>query len=174
MRRIDFLSFRLSLISLVVFAAIALSIRAEAQKVEDKGDGDAPPPAARSVAAVNSLPLVLDQKMEIRVASAPFKAGDREYHRLSIGTGTFHLNGSHLTATLKAGVLEDANVEYFIYAAVFDAKGHLLGTASHKEKVQYISLGRSPMMLSDIALDFGTSRDFKSAATVAVTISNPD
>jgi hypothetical protein len=40
--------------------------------------------------------------------------------------------------------------------------------------VEYISLGRSPMMFRDIEMDFGVSRDFKSAAFVAVTISNPE
>jgi RNA polymerase sigma factor (sigma-70 family) len=128
-----------------------------------------PPPILGAVA------LQFDRKLTIGVKSNPIKVRDSELSIVNIGTGTFHLSKEdRLTATLNAGVHQYAKVDYWIYAAVFDARGRLLGTAAHKEAVLHIRLGQMPMMMPKIELDFGTSRDFSKAAYVVVSISNPE
>jgi hypothetical protein len=98
-----------------------------------------------------------------------------DLHILGIGTGTFQLDQeSRLTGKLNAFVTQYAKVDYWISAAVFDAKGKLLGTAGHKEAVQYIRLGAMPTMQRHITLDFGISKGFKNAAFVVVAISERD
>jgi RNA polymerase sigma factor (sigma-70 family) len=119
--------------------------------------------------------LKFDEKIDIRVSSKAIKAGGDELKIISIGTGTFHLaKDTRLTATLNAGVLQHTKVDYWIYAAVFDVEGRMLGTASHKEIVEYIRLSATPLMLRKIELDFGISQAFRNAAFVAVTISDPE
>jgi RNA polymerase sigma factor (sigma-70 family) len=136
------------------------------------GEQDAkegPPPVPGAVA------LQFDRKLTIGVKSNPIKVRDTEVSIVGIGTGIFHLSKeARLTATLNAGVYQHAKVDYWIYAGVFDARGKLLGTASHKESVLPIRLGQTPMMLREIEFDFGTSRDFSKAAFVVVSISNPE
>jgi hypothetical protein len=122
-----------------------------------------------------AIPLNLGQKTEFGIRSSPVKLDNFDLHILSIGTGTFRLDReSRLTATLKAAVTQYAAIEYWVSTAVFDVAGKLLGTASHKEKVQYIRLGATPTMFRDIELDFGISKAFKDAALVVLAISDRD
>jgi RNA polymerase sigma factor (sigma-70 family) len=134
---------------------------------QDAKEGLPPVPGA--------VALQFDRKLTIGVTSRSIKVGESELEIVKIGTGTFHLTPEgHLTATLNAGVTQYAKVDYLIYAAVFDARGVLLGTAAHKEAVERVRLGGIPMMMRKIELDFGTSRDFSKAAFVVVSISNPE
>jgi hypothetical protein len=122
-----------------------------------------------------AIPLTLGNAIKIAARSSPVKVGKADLHIIRIGTGTFDLDkDARLTAKLKAGVTQFAEVEYWISAAVFDKAGKLLGTAQHKEKVQYIRLGAILTLSRDIELDFGISRAFKDAALVAVAISQPE
>ncbi len=122
-----------------------------------------------------AIELTLGQKLKIGVQSAAVKVNETDLHLVSIGTGTFQLDeDSRLTAILKAAVAQYAKVDYWISVAVFDAAGKLLGTAGHKEPVEYIRLGKMPTLLRDIKLDFGISKTFKDAAAVVVAISDRD
>lgn len=119
-----------------------------------------------------AIKLVLGKEVTLGQRSSPVGVGGGNLHIMSIDKGTFRLdNESRLTAALKGAVTQYAKVEYRLSAAVFDAAGKLLGTASHKEAVRYIRLGAIPTVLRDIELDFGISKAFKNAAFVAVAIS---
>jgi hypothetical protein len=117
----------------------------------------------------------MGKQIKITAQSSPVKVDKTDVHLISIGTGTFHLdNESRLTATLKAAVTQYAQVEYWISTAVFDAAGKMLGTAAHKELVQYIRLGAIPTIFRDIKLDFGISKAFMDATFLVVAISERD
>jgi hypothetical protein len=53
---------------------------------------------------------------------------------------------------------------------VFDEAGAMLGAATHDEPVRHVRLGRTPMLMKEIELDFGVSRAFRRAASVVVSI----
>jgi RNA polymerase sigma-70 factor (ECF subfamily) len=134
-----------------------------------KDDKAVPPPVPGAV------PLEFDRKITLGAKSEPVKLGKVDLYIVTVGTGTFHLTREgRLTATLNAGVTEHANVDYWVYAAVLDAKGKLLGATSHKEAVERVRERVTPTILRQIELDFGTSKDFTKAAYVVVSISNPD
>jgi hypothetical protein len=140
-----------------------------AGKPEPARKGKARPPVPGAV------PLEFDRKVTIGVRSRPVKVGKDDVHIVSVGTGVFRLTKeSQLKATLNAAVVQQARVDYWVSAAVFDEKGRLLGAASHKEAVQRVRLGRVPTVFRQIPLDFGVSRDFSQAAYVVVAVSNPE
>src|SRR5262245_33551323 len=90
-------------------------------------------------AVPGAVKLDLDKETKIDVRSSAIKVNNSNIHIVSIGTGTFRLDKeSRLTATLKAAVNQYAKIDFWISTAVFDAAGKLLGTAGHKESVQYI------------------------------------
>ena len=92
-----------------------------------------------------AVPFSPGGEVKIGVRSSPVKVNDADLSLIYIGGGAFQLDGeSRLTAVLEAGVAQYAKVEYQISAAVFDAAGRLLGTAGHKEAVEYIREGRWP------------------------------
>lgn len=78
-----------------------------------------------------------------------------------------------LLASLTLSVAQYNKVEYRVYAAAFDAKGKLLGTAMHVEPVEYIRLGAMPTLFRDVVLDFGVSEAFAQAKYVAFAVSQP-
>jgi hypothetical protein len=122
-----------------------------------------------------AIKLSLGDEVTIGAQSSPIKLDKTDLHILSVGKGTFRLDKeSRLTAKLKAAVAQYAKIEYWLSAAVFDAAGKLLGTAAHKEAVDYVRLGAMPTMFRDIPLDFGISTTFKNAAFVVVAISDRD
>jgi hypothetical protein len=122
-----------------------------------------------------AIALKLGEQIRIGAQSAPVKVDDTDLHIVSIGTGTFQLDKeSRLTARLNAAVAQYAKVVYWISAAVFDAQGLLLGTASHKESVSYTRLGAMPTTFRKIVLDFGLSKAFNRAALVVMAISERD
>src|SRR5262249_20264831 len=122
-----------------------------------------------------AVPLVFDRKIEFGVSSQPIKIKGQDFSLVSVGTGVFRLaKDSRLTATLNVGAYQHTRVDYWIYVSMHDAKGKLLGTASYKESLERVRLGRTPLMMRKAELDFGVSRDFERAAFVVVTISNPD
>jgi hypothetical protein len=122
-----------------------------------------------------AIALTLDREIRIAAASEPIRLPGGEFRVLSVGKGTFHLSDDgQLTAKLNAAVAEYANADFRIYAAVFDAQGALLGTASHVQSVERVRLGAMPTMLIHVDLDFGQSRDFRRAAYASVAVSNPD
>jgi RNA polymerase sigma factor (sigma-70 family) len=131
--------------------------------------GEAPTPVAvPAVPIPGAIPLKLDQPVELN---------QKDYLSvLSVHKGTFHLTkDSRLEATLKVGLFPQMTVDEWIYVAVFDGKGRLLGTASHKEALQYERPGRMvPVIAGERKLDFGISKEFKDAAFVVVTISVPN
>jgi len=135
----------------------------------------ADPRASGAEPVPGAIALTLDRQIPIRASSEPIRLPGGDLRVLSVGTATFHLSDDgHLTAKLNAAVAEYANAEYRIYAAVFDAKGLLLGTASHVESVERIRLGAMPTEFRHVDLDFGKSRDFRRAAYASVAVSNPD
>jgi hypothetical protein len=122
-----------------------------------------------------AIKLQIGGEVMIGAQSSPVKVGETSLHILSVGKGIFRLDKeSRLTANLKAAVAQYAKIEYWVSAAVFDTAGRLLGTAAHKEAVEYVRLGAMPTMFRDIALDFGISTAFKEAAFVVVAISDRD
>jgi hypothetical protein len=132
----------------------------------------AQPPKSPIPRAMN---FEMGKALNVAAKSSPFKLNDSEFHIIGVGKATFRLdNDSRLTATLKAGVMQYAKVDYWISTAVFDAAGKLLGTASHKEPVEYIRLGATPTVFREIELDFGVSKAFKNAAFVVIAISEPE
>jgi hypothetical protein len=143
----------------VVTAAVATA-RSEAR-------GAAPP-------VPGAFALRFDQPIEIDARSAPIGEGAQKVCIIGVGRGTFHLADDHLTASLHAAVMQHARMDYRVSAAIFDPAGRLLGTAAHTEAVQYIRLGRVPMLLKSIDLDFGVSRAYHQAAYAAVAISDPE
>jgi hypothetical protein len=127
------------------------------------------------VSLPNSIPIKLDEKVQISVRSAPVKVGERELHIVSIGTGQFYLDkDAHLTAILNAAVAQYTNMEYRIVVAVFDGAGQLLGAAQHDESVSYTRLGVMPTLFREINLDFGISKAFGRAAFAVIAISDRD
>lgn len=78
-----------------------------------------------------------------------------------------------LLASLKLSVAQYNKVDYRVYAAAYDAKGKLLGTAVHLEPVEYVRLGAMPTMFRDVVLDFGVSEAFAGAKFVAFALSQP-
>jgi RNA polymerase sigma factor (sigma-70 family) len=146
-----------------------------AKKAEVKEAKEVKPAAEAKPPVPGAVPLKFDEKIRLDVRSKPVKVGKEDLHIVGIGTGTFHLaKESRLKAKLNAAVVQYTKVDYWIYAAVFDTKGRLLGTASHKEEVQYIRVGATLTCFRDIELDFGVSEDFKAAAYVVVSVSSPD
>ena len=122
-----------------------------------------------------AIAFELDREIRLVASSEPVRLPGGDFRVLSVGTATFHLgDDGRLTAKLNAAVAQYAPVEYRIYVAVFDAKGVLLGTASHVESVERIRLGRMPTMFRHVDLDFGKSRDFRRAAYASVAVSNPE
>jgi hypothetical protein len=128
----------------------------------------ATPVAVAAVPVPGAIPLKLDQPVELNQKD--------QLNVLSVQRGTFRLTQeSQLEATLKVGIFPQITVDEWIYVAVFDGKGRLLGTASHKEAVQYERPGRMvPVFAGERKLDFGISKDFRDAAFVVVTISVPN
>jgi len=139
--------------------------------VESRGDG-----LIHGLGEIpGAIPLKVGQAIDLKVVSNPIKYKGQTFSLLSIGRGIFELDAaSHLTAKLHAGVLQCAKIDYWISVAVFDAAGKLLGTASHKEEVQRIELGKPVTEFRDIALDFGISKTYANAASVVVAISERD
>lgn len=133
---------------------------------------DAPRAAAPVPGAVE---FKLDQEVRIGASSEPIRLAGGEFRVLSVGTAMFRLSKEgQLTAKLHAGVAEYAKADFHIYAAVYDPKGVLLGTASHLESVERVRLRVMPTMMRELELDFGKSRDFRRVAYASVAISNPD
>ncbi len=80
--------------------------------------------------------------------------------------------GTFLKVVLKASVLQYTTMDYRVSAAVFDKNRHLLGTAQHVEKVEYVRVGRTPIVLKEIKFDFGNSDAYRQAAFVAFAVSD--
>jgi hypothetical protein len=119
----------------------------------------------------NTVALKFDRQLDLRARSQPIRVGTEMLSVVKIGRGTFHLDQQgHLTGTLKGGVLQFHKMTYWIHAAVFDGAGNLLGVASHREQVQNIRTGAIITVLSELPLDFGISRRFKSAKYVVVSV----
>jgi hypothetical protein len=122
-----------------------------------------------------AIKMTLGQEVMIGAQSTAVKMDNRDIHIISISKGTFQLDKeSRLTASLNGAVAQYAKTEYWISVAVFDAAGNLLGTAAHKEAVQYIRLGLMFTTVRRIQLDFGISKAFKDAAQFVVAVSNRD
>jgi hypothetical protein len=122
-----------------------------------------------------AIKLELGKDVMIGARSTPVTVDKTDIHIVSVGKGTFRLDKeSRLTATLEAAVAQYAKIDYWVSAAVFDAAGKLLGTAAHKEAVEYVRLGSMPIEFRGIGLDFGISTPFKDAALVVVAISDRD
>ena len=156
-----------SLRAMAIGAAGAAQLMTRGARAADRPSGALPVPGA--------IALTLDRQIAIRASSQPIRVSGSDLHVLSVGTGTFHLSDDgRLTAKVNAGVAQYANAEFRIYAAVFDAKGVLLGTASHVEAVERVRLGAMPTEFRHVDLDFGKSRDFGRAAYFSVAVSNPD
>lgn len=122
-----------------------------------------------------AFPLKWGQATEVGARSNPIKGGKHDIHIITIQSAKFDLDSdSRLTVTLRAMIVQHAQVDYWISAAVFDAEGRLLGAASHKEAVRRVMLGRVGMTTRDIALDFGLSNGYGRAAFATVAVGERD
>lgn len=135
--------------------------------------------AVRAQQAVPPIPgavkLELGKPLAFGQQSAPVKLDSIDLPIVTVGKGTFRLDDdSRLTAMLHASVAQYAKVDYWISVAVFDVTGNLLGTAAHKEVVEYIRLGKMLTLFREIELDFGVSKAFSDVAFAVVVISEPD
>jgi hypothetical protein len=150
----------------MIFKRVARKKQAEPPIKEKKiADTERVPPIPGAV------PLKFDAEIQFEAAAGPVRQGNDPFYVIQVGRGKFHLSDqSRLTAELKASVTQYARVDFWIYAAVFDDRGSLLGTASHREEVLYIRTGGTPTVFREIKLDFGISDAFQRAAYVVVTI----
>lgn len=130
--------------------------------------------ATTSIAIPGSIKLILDERIRIDASSKPIEMRkDTPLEIITIGTGRFSLDEkSRLTAVLSCGVTQYNDIEYWISVAVFDEAGRLLGSACHKESVQYVRAGLMPCMFREIELDFGISEAYKNATQIVVAISD--
>jgi hypothetical protein len=132
-------------------------------------------PDRANVPIPGAIAITMDKPIDIGVSSKPFKIRTAELRILGVSRAQFHLGPDfNLTAKMKAGVMQHARMEYLISAAIFDARGQMLGAAEHTEKVERIRLSRTPMMLREFTLDFGISKAYANAAYVVVSISDRD
>ena len=113
----------------------------------------------------------LDRKVSLQTSSPPVVWRGYNYRLLEFGSALFHQEGSHLTATLLGGRTTFDNVTYDVYAAVFDGKGKLLGTASTPIPVRREWLGKVLNEHVEAKLDFGSNEDFSQAHTISVAVS---
>ncbi len=101
--------------------------------------------------------------------------GDSKFNIIRLGICRLKLDDhGHLTASVKAAVTQYAKVDYWISLAVFDEEGRFLGSAAHKEAIEYIRFGAIPTLLPELSFDFGISKAYKSIACLAVAISDRD
>jgi hypothetical protein len=130
---------------------------------------DDPPPVK------GAFKLKMGHPLEILARSNPVKGKDRDAYVITIEKVTFDVAGdSRLTAKLFTMIVQMAQVDYWISAAVYDAKGKLHGAASHMEAVKRVMLGRVVMATRDITLDFGISKGFARAAFATVVVGERD
>jgi len=155
----------LDVISLVVMLALVVTAAVGTAWSEARG---AAPPVPGAIA------LKFDQPIDIDARSAPIGDGLQKFSIIGVGRATFRLADNHLTASLHAGIMQYARIDYRVSVAIFDTTGRLLGTAAHTEPVQFIRLGRVPTLLKSIDLDFGVSRAYPDAVYTAVSISDPE
>lgn len=126
-------------------------------------------------AAAVTIAFELDKPIDFILRSDAVKWRENTYHLLQLHQADFSLDeANRLTALIHGSSTTFDDVEYTVHAAVFNADGMLLGTASTSCQVQRIWLGRLGMMQDEIELDFGRSKRFADAATVMLTISSMD
>jgi len=137
----------------------------------------------QSVLAEESAPMLPDtykvtpnSETEMAAQSTAVVDNDSTFNLIRLGTCSLKLDDQgRLTASLKAAVMQYANVDYWISLAVFDDKLRLLGAATHKEAIQYI-IRRSfiQTVFPELKFDFGISKTYKSVARLAVAISDSE
>lgn len=128
--------------------------------------------SAREPAAGMRLPFALSQPVPID-ARSPALAPDGPPHSLVwLNKIRFAMGPQfHLTAKASGGVECAARVDYEVRAAVFDAAGRELGIARAACPVERLVEHVVVVEHRVLALDFGTSKDYGSARSFTVRIS---
>ena len=127
----------------------------------------------RPVAVMNLVPLKLGSPIPLAIQSPGVAWKGNTFHLVRLGSITFDLDkNDSLKADIQAGVTSFDDVDYDISGAVFDAAGHMLGTARAQCKVQRMWAGEVEVSAQTIRLDFGVSLDYTRAAAFAVSVSN--
>lgn len=136
--------------------------------------GEPPAPPQPPAAPTNGpVPFEFGKPVPLNLSSSGVEWKGHTYQLLRLNSARFDLDRQTglLKAEVKAGVTSFDDVEYDVSAAVFDARGRLLGTARAQCKVERIWLGHVMMMARDISLDFGLSLDYESATSFLIAIS---
>ncbi len=155
----------ISLLVVIVFTA------GVAELVRAGGDR----PAGVEEVVPGAAPLVLDQPVGLDLKSDAVQWQGSTFHLLGFHEARFALDDSaRLTATLAGNSTTFDEVDYTVYAAVFDKDGHLLGTSSAPYTVQRIWLGVLVLTQVSVEMDFGRSNAYTEAATVMFAISSMD
>ena len=155
--------FFFSVAAILVCAAMVLT--AQSQSKNKPQTADAPRGAF--------LPLELDKKLPLTLESSPVEWKNYTYHLVRLGSIQFALDkeSGHLKAEIQGSTTSFDNVNYDVSAAVFDAKGALLGTARSECKVERVWLGNVLTSMQKLSLDFGKSLDYAQASQFTASIS---
>jgi len=130
---------------------------------------DAPPTGV----VTNLFPLKLGSPIPLAIQSPGVAWKGNTFQLVRLGSIRFDLDKNDcLKADIQAGVTSFDDVDYDISGAVFDAAGHMLGTARAQCKVQRMWAGEVKVSAQTIRLDFGVSLDYTRAAAFAVSVSN--
>jgi hypothetical protein len=127
----------------------------------------------QAASAGPTIPLKLGRSIPLGIQSSGVEWRGNTYHLVGLGSIQFELDRrtSRLKADVKAGVTEFDDVDYDVSAAVFDARGKLLGAARSRCSVQRDWAGKVSVTSTGVNLDFGVSLDYAQAATFMVSIS---
>ena len=136
----------------------------------------------RSAGAAEAVPIpgarevfLSGKAVRVDVQSAPVRWHDYDYHLVRIGEISFFRSPlGRLTATVNGSTTTFDNVEYDVYAAVYDEAGNLLGTARALCSVERLWLGKVGTTPMRLALDFGISKAYERARWFTLGISERD
>lgn len=121
------------------------------------------------------IEVSLNREFPLVVQSVPVVHDGNRIVLVTLENCTLSLDTENrLRARVRANVLQYANVDYWISLAVFDKQSAFLGAATHKETIQYIRLGATPMVFRELEFDFGISNNYAGVARMAAAISVRD
>lgn len=144
----------------------------------------AAPPQAADGSSRPALQFQLDKAIPVDVKSSGVESQGKMCHLVRFSSIQFELDKktSRLKGIATAWLLELGDVDYDIYAAVYDVSGKLLGTAKamcdvrRKWALAADNIGEYGWSggSETVTLDFGKSLDYSRAATFAISIGTRD
>jgi hypothetical protein len=109
------------------------------------------------------FPFAIDQ------ASPPVSDQEDAINIIRLESGILHLDeNDRLVGKIHAHVFQYNNVNLDVSFAVFDENSELLGVARHTEIVRKIYISTMMGTTDDWTIDFGRSKGFRRASTLAV------